>query len=58
MKGLNKEQIKQYQQIHEECYRKPISEVEAYKEATKLLNLCRVLIKHSAKNHKDEKAET
>ena len=46
MESLNKEQIKQYQQIYEEYYGKPISETEAYKQGIALVTLVSSILKN------------
>ena len=55
---ISEEQLLAYQKVYEEVFGRSIPRKLAYEEAIKLLNLCRVLMKHSAKTHKDEKPET
>ena len=55
MTGLNKEQIKRYQQLYEEYYGKPISETEAYKQGIALVKLVSTILKNRNIKNKGNK---
>ena len=46
MTGLNKEQIKKYQQLYEKYYGRKISEVEAYRQGIALVTLIITILKN------------
>ena len=55
MPGLNKEQIKRYQQLYEEYYSIKLSEVEAVRQGTALVSLISNILKN--RNINIEKSE-
>ena len=55
---LSEKHLEEYRRIYKEVYGKDLRRKLAYEGAIKLLNLCRVLIKYTAKTHKVDKAET